>query len=183
MAKSSILLAHTLQLYVQLLQMREPSPRSKRLASESRIVPHVLHRKQSICHRLPAGRLSLQRSLRVTPIASQHTKFKGLAFFQYLPHTCQCCNLARSGHSTRAVICKNRRTSPQPLHGYTASSGSIGDSGYAAEASMTGIVLFSVGRPVVSAGTPSNSGKAERRQGRLPMGCMSLRARYSWEKH
>ena len=54
MARSSILFLHALQLYVQLLQIRDPSPRSKRLASESSSVEHVLHRKQSMCHRLPA---------------------------------------------------------------------------------------------------------------------------------
>ena len=53
-ARSSILLPQALQLYVQLLQMREPSPRSSRFASESRRVPQVLHRKQFRCHRLPA---------------------------------------------------------------------------------------------------------------------------------
>jgi hypothetical protein len=53
-ARSSILLLHALQLYVQLLQMSDPSPRRRRLASESRRVPQVLQRKQSICHRLPA---------------------------------------------------------------------------------------------------------------------------------
>lgn len=54
MARSSILLPQWLQLYVQLLQMRDPSPRRSRLASESRSVPHVLQRKQSMCHLLPA---------------------------------------------------------------------------------------------------------------------------------
>ena len=54
MAKSSILLPQALQLYVQLLQIREPSPSSSRFASESRRVPHVLHRKQLRCHLLPA---------------------------------------------------------------------------------------------------------------------------------
>jgi len=54
MAKSSILLPQWLQLYVQLLQMSEPSPSSSRFASESRRVPQVLQRKQSICHRFPA---------------------------------------------------------------------------------------------------------------------------------
>lgn len=34
--------------------MREPSPRRRRFASESRRVPHVLHRKQFRCHRFPA---------------------------------------------------------------------------------------------------------------------------------
>jgi hypothetical protein len=48
------LLLHALQLYVQLLQMSDPSPSRRRLASESRRVPQVLQRKQSICHRLPA---------------------------------------------------------------------------------------------------------------------------------
>jgi len=38
-----------------LLQIREPSPRRRRLASESRRVPQVLQRKQSMCHRFPAG--------------------------------------------------------------------------------------------------------------------------------
>ena len=37
------------------MQMSEPSPRRSRLASESSSVPHVLHRKQSMCHLLPAG--------------------------------------------------------------------------------------------------------------------------------
>ncbi len=55
-ARSSILLPHALQLYVQLLQMSDPSPRRRRLASESRRVAQVLQRKQSICQRLPAGR-------------------------------------------------------------------------------------------------------------------------------
>lgn len=54
MAKSSILFPHALQLYVQLLQIREPSPRSSRFASLSRRVPQVLHLKHSMCHRLPA---------------------------------------------------------------------------------------------------------------------------------
>lgn len=54
MAKSSILEPHPEQLYVQLLQIREPSPSRSRFASESRSVPQVLHRKQSMCHRLPA---------------------------------------------------------------------------------------------------------------------------------
>jgi hypothetical protein len=53
-AKSSILFPHALQLYVQLLQIRDPSPRSSRFASESRSVPQVLHLKQLRCHRLPA---------------------------------------------------------------------------------------------------------------------------------
>ena len=54
-ARSSILLPQALQLYVQLLQMREPSPSRRRFASESRSVPQVLHRKQFKCHRLPAA--------------------------------------------------------------------------------------------------------------------------------
>ena len=54
MARSSILLPQALQLYVQLLQMSEPSPRSSKFASESRSVPQVLQRKQLRCHRLPA---------------------------------------------------------------------------------------------------------------------------------
>lgn len=53
-ARSSILFPQALQLYVQLLQMRDPSPRRRRFASESRRVLQVLQRKQSICHRLPA---------------------------------------------------------------------------------------------------------------------------------
>lgn len=53
-ARSSILFPHALQLYVQLLQMREPSPSSRRFASESSRVPQVLHLKQFKCHRLPA---------------------------------------------------------------------------------------------------------------------------------
>ena len=36
------------------MQIREPSPSSSRLASESSRVPHVLQRKQSMCHRFPA---------------------------------------------------------------------------------------------------------------------------------
>lgn len=56
-ARSSILFPQALQLYVQLLQMRDPSPRSRRFASESSKVPQVLHRKQFRCHRLPAETL------------------------------------------------------------------------------------------------------------------------------
>ena len=56
-ARSSILLPQALQLYVQLLQIREPSPRRRRFASESRSVPQVLHRKQFRCQRLPAAGL------------------------------------------------------------------------------------------------------------------------------
>jgi hypothetical protein len=59
MAKSSILFPQWLQLYVQLLHIKEPSPSSSRFASESRRVPHVLQRKQSICHRLPAVGMSV----------------------------------------------------------------------------------------------------------------------------
>jgi hypothetical protein len=59
MARSSILLPQWLQLYVQLLHISEPSPRSRRFASESSRVPHVLQRKQSMCHRLPAGGVSV----------------------------------------------------------------------------------------------------------------------------
>jgi hypothetical protein len=54
MARSSILLPQWLQLYVQLLHISEPSPSSSRFASESRRLPHVLQRKQSMCHRFPA---------------------------------------------------------------------------------------------------------------------------------
>lgn len=54
-ARSSILFPHALQLYVQLLQIREPSPRRRRFASESSRVPQVLHLKQSMCHRWPAA--------------------------------------------------------------------------------------------------------------------------------
>lgn len=54
MARSSILFPQELQLYVQLLQINEPSPRRSRCASESSRVLQVLHRKQSICHLLPA---------------------------------------------------------------------------------------------------------------------------------
>src|SRR3569833_1255946 len=40
---------------VQLLQISDPSPRSRRFASESSSVPQVLHRKQLRCHRFPAA--------------------------------------------------------------------------------------------------------------------------------
>ena len=49
-ARSSILLPHAVQLYVQLLQINEPSPSRRRFASESRNVPQVLQRKQWMCH-------------------------------------------------------------------------------------------------------------------------------------
>ena len=58
-ARSSILFPQALQLYVQLLHMREPSPRSSRLASQSRRVPQVPQRKQSRCQRLPTKWLSV----------------------------------------------------------------------------------------------------------------------------
>lgn len=41
------------------MHIREPSPRRSRFASESRRVPHVLHLKQSICHRFPATSRSI----------------------------------------------------------------------------------------------------------------------------
>ncbi|KAL2813690.1 hypothetical protein BJX63DRAFT_211516 [Aspergillus granulosus] len=53
-ARSSILFPQELQLYVQLLQINDPSPSRRRCASESRRVLHELQRKQSICHRFPA---------------------------------------------------------------------------------------------------------------------------------
>lgn len=37
-----------------MLHIKEPSPSNSRFASESRRVPQVLQRKQSMCHRLPA---------------------------------------------------------------------------------------------------------------------------------
>ena len=42
------------------MQMREPSPRRRRFASESSRVPHVWHRKQLRCHRLPAASIVSQ---------------------------------------------------------------------------------------------------------------------------
>ena len=86
MARSSILFPHALQLYVQLLQIREPSPSNNKLASESRRTSQVLHRKQSICHRRPAGILS-------APMTVYHfnilTQLKSFAFFQNLdPSVC-----------------------------------------------------------------------------------------------
>lgn len=48
------MLPQALQLYVQLLHISEPSPRSNKFASESRRVPQVLQRKQFKCHLLPA---------------------------------------------------------------------------------------------------------------------------------
>lgn len=111
MARSSILLPQALQLYVQLLQMREPSPSRSRLASESSRVPHVLQRKQSMCHRLPAVNMLeecvgvIRRTLQI------HTKLEGLALLQYLRNragqqSCPMCNAKVKMH-----------TSPQPLHG------------------------------------------------------------------
>ena len=96
MAKSSILFPQWLQLYVQLLHIKEPSPSSSRFASESRRVPHVLQRKQSMCHRLPAVGMSVQyysRHMAGWSWASargpmsrggMHTKLKGLAFLEDL---------------------------------------------------------------------------------------------------
>lgn len=119
-ARSSILLLHALQLYVQLLQMRLPSPSSSRLASESRRVPHVLHRKQSMCHRLPASSNALPSS----------------------------------------------SISPQPLHGYTTSSCSIGDSGYVLGDSIVAIVT------AVGSARAMGHAMPERRRLRMsPLGC------------
>ena len=83
-AKSSILLPQALQLYVQLLQMREPSPRRSRFASESRRVPQVLQRKQLICHRLPARNPLVSCSLGIRGVPIRHTKFESFSFFKYL---------------------------------------------------------------------------------------------------
>lgn len=53
-ARFSILFPQTLQLWMQLLQMSDLSPRRSRLAFQSSNTPQVLHRKQSTCHLLPA---------------------------------------------------------------------------------------------------------------------------------
>ena len=53
-ARSSIFSPHVEQSYVHLSQIKDPSPRSKRLESGSIIASQVVQRKQSVCQRLPA---------------------------------------------------------------------------------------------------------------------------------
>jgi hypothetical protein len=115
MARSSILSPQALQLYVQLLQMSEPSPRRRRFASESRSVPQVLQRKQSRCHLLPAIAHNGQQSAHVVQgslesgesvgkgraLEAQESKLDGLPSSKAFPSS---------------------RISPQPLQGKTSSS-------------------------------------------------------------
>lgn len=130
-ARSSILSLQTLQLYVQLLQMRDPSPRRRRFASESRMVPQVLQRKQSMCHRLPAGKLSVYRSRKVTIVEVEAYRVRR----PFLPRVSKCkIQSSALGSSTGGCLAERqhggvKHTSPHPLHGYAASSCSIGDSG------------------------------------------------------
>ena len=81
MARSSILFPQLLQLYVQLLHINEPSPSKSRLASESRRVPHVLQRKQSICHLFPAAHII---STLLQPNHEPLTKFECFALLEDL---------------------------------------------------------------------------------------------------
>lgn len=78
---------------MQLLQIREPSPSSRRFASESRSVPQVLHRKHCMCQRFPAaGQVShvLQFGCGATMNAQRgewswtHTELESFAFFENL---------------------------------------------------------------------------------------------------
>jgi hypothetical protein len=78
-ARSSILFPQALQLYVQLLQIRDPSPRRRRFASESSRIPQVLHRKQLRCHRFPPT--GYERDLS-TKRFTWLTKFKRFSFLQ-----------------------------------------------------------------------------------------------------
>ena len=131
MARSSILLLQTLQLYVQLLQISDPSPRRRRFASESRMVPQVLQRKQSMCHRLPAGRVSVHRSRKVITVIVETYQVRRL----FLPRVSKCRSQSLALRpSTRRGYAERqpggvKHTSPHPLQGYAASSCSIGDSG------------------------------------------------------
>lgn len=72
---------------MQLLQINEPSPSSNRCASESRRVPQVLHRKQSICHLLPAARKDSCQPAnggRISPEGGKLTQLERFAFFEDL---------------------------------------------------------------------------------------------------
>jgi hypothetical protein len=134
MARSSILFPQWLQLYVQLLHMSEPSPSRSRLASESRRVPHVLQRKQSMCHRFPA----------VVCQCYSMGWWSGLGGARGEPPCLEkeCIPSSKALPSSRiytSVVSLFEvfnemiglvLTSPHPLHGYTTSSWSSGDSGY-----------------------------------------------------
>lgn len=65
-----------------MLHIKEPSPSRRRFASESRRVLHVLHRKQSMCHLLPAKDRQYWKSRRERVFVL--TKFKCFAFLQNL---------------------------------------------------------------------------------------------------
>lgn len=129
--------------------MRDPSPSNNRFASESRRVLQVLHLKQSMCHRLPAddGNVSRCRVKCRCRLATEKN------MITYLTRTLSLLPVSRHYVNTYSLASKGcrhsisipefvfiKRTSPHPLHGQTASSGSvssgmsigrsIGESGY-----------------------------------------------------
>jgi hypothetical protein len=132
--------------------MSEPSPSRRRFASESSRVPQVLHRKHSMCHRLPAGNKSYTSA-----------EFVGEGILHVRRHHRHCSQdgetrrkkerwpylvrmlsplrgsiwpgiLANAAQFTTRVPAaspaeRNPPTSPHPLHGYTISSSTMGESG------------------------------------------------------
>lgn len=125
--------------------MREPSPSSSRLASESRSVPHVLQRKQSRCHRLPATRKVSQPTVNAVRSQQGNNAAHGssadnkswvccarLQMRADVPGKIIPTNIPSSNAFPSSSICHimsirsslsggTTRTSPQPLQGKTSS--------------------------------------------------------------
>jgi hypothetical protein len=126
-ARSSILLLQALQLYVQLLQIKEPSPRSKRFASESRSVPQVWQRKQSRCHRLPASnecqlQFTSDQVLRVSGVLLRLREMGDvLEISRASLKTTSSGNHRKSDDVPSSKAFPSSRISPQPLHGNKSS--------------------------------------------------------------
>ena len=127
------------------------------------MVPQVLQRKQSMCHRLPAGGLSVYQSRKVTIAIIVETYQVRRPF---LPRVSKgrLQSLAL-GSMLRGGIAERQHggveyTSPHPLHGYAASSCSMGDSGKAEDESII-IIINGNGLPEPNSAVAIDS----RRQG------------------
>lgn len=162
-AKSSIFLLQTLQLYIQLSHMSDPSPTRRSFASESGFVPQVLHRTQSVCHRWPADEFSVYGSQKETIFVVE--TYQNCSLF--LPRVSK--GKFRSLEIQRVIGLAERlhdcveRTSPHPIHECADSSSIIDSSGNCEElvwtcegddgsrVSVGGRVDVSAGSSVISA--------------------------------
>ena len=105
MARSSILLPQALQLYVQLLQISEPSPSRSRFASESSSVPS----RASVRVLVVGG-----RTHHTTGVASEAVDVPAIA--SELLHQCQYIAGGVTGR-VRTNALPSSKISPHPLHG------------------------------------------------------------------